>query len=56
MEEEKRKKDFYTKFKQLSPDNQRYIIAIQQALMFAQISTEKAKKEKQYEKISSTIN
>lgn len=38
-------KEFADKFSQLSAQNQRYIIAIQQALMFAQ-TNEKAAKEK----------
>lgn len=38
-------KEFAEKFNQLSEQNQTYIIAIQQALMFAQIN-EKGAKEK----------
>lgn len=35
-------KDFSTKFNELNSDNQRYIIAIQQALMFAQNNEQKS--------------
>ena len=36
--ENKTARDFIVKFNELNPDNQRYIIAIQQALTFAQSS------------------
>ncbi len=38
-------RDFAVKFNELNSDNQRYIIAIQQALAYAQSSALEAKKE-----------
>lgn len=38
--------EFVDKFKQLNMENQRYIIAIQQALIFAQSSEERNAKQK----------
>lgn len=38
-------RDFVAKFNELNSDNQRYIIAIQQALAYAQSSALEAKKE-----------
>lgn len=38
-------RDFAVKFNDLNSDNQRYIIAIQQALAYAQSSALEAKKE-----------
>lgn len=40
-------KEFDNKFKELNVDNQRYIIAIRQALIFAQSYTEECSKENQ---------
>lgn len=40
-------RDFAVKFNELNSDNQRYIIAIQQALAYAQVSALEAKKEGQ---------
>lgn len=40
-------RDFAVKFNELNSDNQRYIIAIQQALAYAQSSALEAKKEGQ---------
>ena len=53
--ENKAKRDFIIKFDKLNPDNQRYLIAVQQALAFAQISSlesEKTTKEKGRERAS----
>lgn len=44
-------KDFDVKFRELNSDNQKYIIAIQQALMFAQ-SNEKAVQETKCDRVS----
>lgn len=43
--------EFSNKFNELDVDNQRYIIAIQQALIFAQ-SSEKAAKEDRCDRVS----
>lgn len=32
-------RDFIVKFNKLNPDNKRYVIAVQQALVFAQLSS-----------------
>lgn len=40
-------RDFAVKFNELNSDNQRYIIAVQQALAYAQSSALEAKKRKQ---------
>lgn len=50
MNEEKSIKDFIEKFSELTESNQRYIVAIQQALMYAQ-DVEGNGKKKQCEKI-----
>lgn len=44
-------KNFDIKFNELSADNQKYIIAIQQALIFAQ-SNEKAAQETKRDRVS----
>ncbi|MFV0551248.1 MAG: hypothetical protein ACK5N8_03715 [Alphaproteobacteria bacterium] len=51
MNEEKATRDFVVKFNELNEGNQTYIIAIQQALMFAQTS-EKAAKGKECDRAS----
>lgn len=51
MEKTFETKDFDIKFSQLNSHNQRYIVAIQQALIFAQAS-EKAAKENRRDKVS----
>lgn len=51
MTEETSAKNFIAKFTRLTESNKKYVIAIQQALMYAQ-SIEKDAKEKQCEKIS----
>lgn len=53
--ENKTTRDFIVKFNELNPDNQRYLIAVQQALAFAQSSSleaEKAAKENRCERVS----
>lgn len=53
--ENKTRSDFIAKFNKLDPDNQRYLIAVQQALAFAQSSSSDAKKsekKKRCEKVS----
>lgn len=45
MNEDKAIRDFFTKFSKLTDINQKYVIAIQQALIFAQ-TVENAAKEK----------
>lgn len=42
MKEDKVTKDFVLKFNKLNEQNKKYIIAIQQALIFSQTSSEKA--------------
>lgn len=37
--------DFENKFKKLNADNQRYVIAVQQALLFAQATETTARKK-----------
>lgn len=51
MNKEKSVKDFADKFGRLTESNQKYIVAIQQALLYAQ-DAEKDVKEKQCEKVS----
>ena len=43
--EDKETRDFIVKFNELTPGNQKYIVAIQQALAFAQWSSESEKME-----------
>lgn len=53
--ENKTVEDFIIKFNELNPDNQRYLIAVQQALAFAQSSSlkvEKVAKENKCERSS----
>lgn len=45
MKQTEKEKEYELKFRQLNVDNQNYIIGIQQALIFAQLS-EKAEKKK----------
>lgn len=51
MSEEQRIRDFIVKFNELNEDNQKYIIAIQQALTFAQ-TREKTAKEPEHDRAS----
>ena len=51
MNEEKSVKDFITKFSMLSESNKKYVMAIQQALTYAQ-DVERDVKKKQCEKVS----
>lgn len=44
--------EFAEKFKKLSNVNQRYIIAIQQALIFAQSKTDEEASNNEYEQLS----
>lgn len=48
-------KDFIDKFQKLSIENQKYIIAIQQALIFAQSGEEKRKRECRRDLISASL-
>lgn len=50
MNEDKTTKEFTVKFSKLTEHNQKYIIAIQQALMFAQTGTIEAEKRLDAEK------
>ena len=52
--EKKAAKDFMSKFNELNTDNQRYLIAIQQALAFAQSSSLETKKTAQDSKCGIT--
>ena len=54
MNEEKSIKDFITKFSMLSESNKKYVMAIQQALTYAQ-DVERDVKKKQCEKVSSDL-
>ena len=48
MNEDNIAKDFTIKFSELTENNQRYIVAIQQALVFAQTSNEPEEERVQY--------
>lgn len=50
MSEEKSMKDFIEKFSELTESNQRYIVGVQQALLYAQ-DVERNGKKKQCEEI-----
>lgn len=39
--EKKKEKDFISKFSELTEENQRYVVAVQQALIFAQSTSER---------------
>jgi hypothetical protein len=51
MNEEKSVKDFAAKFSMLTESNKKYVVAIQQALIYAQ-DVERDVKKKQCEKVS----
>lgn len=56
MNEDERRGEFAVKFSKLTERNQKYVIAIQQALMFAQAAAAKAENGLDAEKAGSINN